>query len=73
MVFQKCYFNHSIFIRKTSFDTVILIVNVDNILLNKSDVASIKKAKEYLNTQFVIKDMGRPRYLVLKSLIVNLE
>ena len=46
MGFQKCYSNHSIFIRKTSSGTVILAVYVDDILLTGSDVLGIVKAKE---------------------------
>ena len=64
--FQKCYFNYSIFIRNTFFGIVIIVVYVD-ILLNGSDVTGIEKAKEYMKTQFVNKDMGIPRcYLGIK-------
>ena len=45
--FQKCYSDHSIFIRMTSSDTVILFIYVD-ILLTGSDVHDIEKAKQYL-------------------------
>jgi len=43
---------------------VILVVYVDDILPTQSDVDSIGKAKKYLKTQFVIKDLGRPRYFL---------
>ena len=62
MGFQKWYSDHSVFIYKTSSGTVIL-VNVYDILLTRSDVAGIVKTKEYLKTQYVTKDKGKPRYL----------
>ena len=34
----------------------------DDILLTGSDIVDIVKAKEYLKTQFVTKNMGKPRY-----------
>jgi len=41
---------------------VILIVYVDDILLTGSDVTSTEKAKKYLKTQSVIKNMDMSRY-----------
>ena len=62
------------FILKTSSDTVILVIYVDDILLAESNVVGIVKGKEYLKTQFVIKDMGKPRYFLgLKLFTVNME
>ena len=56
--FHKCYSNHSVFIHRSSYYIMILIVYVDDILLTESDIDGIEKAKEYLKTQFVTKDMG---------------
>ena len=39
-----------------------MILIVDDILLIGSDVADIMRAKEYMKTRFVTKDMVRPRY-----------
>jgi len=53
---------------------VILDVFVDDILLIRSDVDGIEKAKEYIKAQFVTKEMGRPRYfLEIELLTVNME
>jgi len=41
----------------------VILVNVYDILLTRSDVAGIVKTKEYLKTQYVTKDKGKPRYL----------
>jgi len=59
--FQKCYSDYSVFIRGTTSGSVILTVYVDGILLTGSDVG-ILKAKEYLKTHFVTKDMNKPSY-----------
>ena len=64
MGFQKCYSEYSVFIHKTSSDTVILSIYVDNILLIVSDVDAIEKTKEYFKTQFVIEGMGMPKYFL---------
>jgi len=71
--FQKFYSDHFVFIRKTSSGTIIFVYVID-ILLTGSDVDSIKEAKEYLKTQLVTKDMGRPRtFLGLKLLTVDMK
>ena len=62
MGFQKCYIDHFVFTRRTSSGTVILVVYVDDILLTRSDVDHIEKAKEYLKTRFVTKHMGMLKY-----------
>ena len=48
--FQQCHSDHSIFIRHSSANFVILAVYIDNILLTKSNTDGIEKAKAYLNT-----------------------
>ena len=44
---QKYYSDHSVFIHRTSSDTMILVVYVNDIPLTGSDVG-IMKAKEYM-------------------------
>jgi len=51
VVFQKFYSDHSVFIHRTSFGTVILTAYVDDILLTGSDIAGIVKAKEYMQIE----------------------
>ena len=43
---------------------MILVIYVDDILLTGSDAVNIVKAKEYLKTLFVTKDMGKPRHFL---------
>jgi len=62
--FQKYYSNHSIFIDRSSFGIVILTIYVDNILQIGSDVNGIEKTKEYFKTQFMTKDMNKPKYFI---------
>ena len=50
-------FDHSVFVRRTRSDIVVLTVYVDNILLTGSDSAGIVETKMYLKRHFVIKDM----------------
>ena len=43
---------------------MILVVYVNDILLTGSDIAGIAKTKIYLESHFVTKEMGRPRYFL---------
>jgi len=69
--FQKCYSNHSVFIRRTSSGNVIPAICIDDILLTGDDIADIEKAKQYLKTQFVTKNTCS--LLGLKLLTVNIK
>ena len=62
--FRRCAVDHSIFYRRTDIGCVILAVYVDDILLTGSDITSIQKTKGYLQTHFVTKDMGKPKYFL---------
>ena len=62
--FQICAVDHSVFIRRRTTSSVVLAVYVDDVLLTISDTARILETKEYLRKHFVIKDMGKPRYLL---------
>ena len=42
--FYKCYSDISVFIRRSSYDIIILAVYVDDILLIESDVDGIEKS-----------------------------
>jgi len=70
--FEKCYSDHRVFIRKSSSGIMIFVIYVD-IQLVGSDSDGIRKAKKYLKTQFVTKNIGKPRYFLgLKLLTVNM-
>jgi len=62
--FRRCHSDHSVFIRRTGSDIVVLTVYVDDILLTDSDSTGIVETKMYLKCHFVTKDMGCPKYFL---------
>ena len=62
--FHCCHSNHSIFIRHTRSDLVILIVYVDEILLTESDSIGLVETKEYPSHHFVTKNIGKLKYFL---------
>ena len=48
---------------------MILIVCINDILLTWSDVVGTVKAKEYMKTQSVTKDIGRSRYFLAIKIV----
>jgi len=62
--FARCHSDHSVFVRRTKSDSVILAVYVDDILLTSSDYMALAETKEYLKRYFVTKDMRKPRYFL---------
>ena len=62
--FKQCHSEHLVFIHHSSAGFVVLAIYIDVNLLTGSNRAGIEKATELLNTHFVIKDMGIPRYFL---------
>jgi len=62
--FARCHSDHSMFVRRIKYGSVILAVYVDDILLTGSDFVALTEIKEYLKSHFVTKDMGKPRYFL---------
>ena len=62
--FARCHSDHSVFVRRTKSDSVILTVYVDDILLTGSDFVALAEIKEYLKRHFVTKDIGKLRYFL---------
>ena len=60
--FAHYYSDYSVFVRRTKFGSMILVVYVDVILLTGSDSVALTETKEYFIRHFVTKDMGKPRY-----------
>jgi len=46
--FARCHSDHSVFVRRTKFGSVILAVYVDAILLTGCDSVALAETKEYL-------------------------
>ena len=61
---QRCAVDHSIFYRKTTCGYVLLAVYVDDILVTCSDTKGNADIKQHLQTHFVTKDIGKPRYFL---------
>jgi len=46
--FTRCHSDHSVFVHRTKFSSIILTVYVDDILLTRSDSVTLAETKEYL-------------------------
>lgn len=62
--FPRFHFDHSVSIRCSSSESVVLIVYTDDIKLIGSDSRGIEEVKEYLKKYFITKDMGLSRYFL---------
>ena len=62
--FQRCAVDHSVFYRKITYGCALLAVYIDDILVTGSDTKGIADIKALLQTHFVTKDMGKPRYFL---------
>ena len=56
--------DYSLFLNKTSTNITILAVDVDDILITRSDCQEIQHVKQHLNEQFGIKDFGSLHYFL---------
>jgi len=62
--FHRCHSDHSVFVRRTKSDIIVLTVYVDDIVLTGSDSAGLLGTKKYIKRHFMTKDMGRPKYFL---------
>ena len=62
--FACCHLDHSVFVCRTKFVSLILAVYVDDILLSVSDFVALVETKKYLKHHFVMKDMGKTKYFL---------
>jgi hypothetical protein len=62
--FQRSTYVHSVFVRHSSTDIVVLIVYVDDIIIFGSDSIGIADLKRYLGQHFHTKDLGTLRYFL---------
>ena len=61
---QKSKSDHSIFYRDSQVGIILLVVYVDDIIINGSDMASISSLKSFLYGQFHLKDLGMLKYFL---------
>lgn len=62
--FIQSHHDHSLFLKKTGNDLVLILVYVDDMLVTGSDLQLIKETKASLQQVFNIKDLGGLRYFL---------
>ncbi|XP_049934544.1 retrovirus-related Pol polyprotein from transposon RE1 isoform X1 [Nymphaea colorata] len=62
--FRRSSADHSLFVKKTSTGTVIVLVYVDDIIVTGDDDQGISNIKDVLGQHFVTKDLGELRYFL---------
>ena len=61
---QKSKSDHFVFYRNSSSEIIMLIVQVDDIVITRSDSKGISSLKFFLHNQFHTKDLGMLRYFL---------
>ncbi|XP_049931235.1 retrovirus-related Pol polyprotein from transposon RE1 isoform X2 [Nymphaea colorata] len=62
--FRRSSADHSLFVKKTSIGTVIVLIYVDDIIVTGDDIQGISNIKGVLGRHFVTKDLGELRYFL---------
>ena len=61
---QKTKSDHFVFYRNSSSGIILLVVQVDDIVITRSDSKGISSLKFFLHNQFHTKDLGMLRYFL---------
>ena len=64
MGYQQSKYDYSLFINKSSTDTTLVAIYVDDIMITGSNTSEISHLKQQLNTLFGIKDLGQLHYFL---------
>lgn len=70
--FKQNVSDYSLFIKNNGNYMIILLVYVDDVILTDSHESELKKVKDFLKTQLIIKDIGLLKYF-LGIEVVNIE
>ncbi|KAL4574342.1 hypothetical protein LXL04_021171 [Taraxacum kok-saghyz] len=62
--FKQSINDYSMFVMEVNNKIVVLLVYVDDIILTGNDDVEISKVKEFLKSQFLIKDLGLLKYFL---------
>jgi len=62
--YQQSKYDYSLFINKSSTDTTLVAIYVDDIMITGSNTSEISHLKQQLNTLFGIKDLGQLHYFL---------
>ena len=69
--FVQSKFDYSLFTKNSGSVFMILLVYVDDIVITGNDESEIKKFKEFLNSKFLIKDLGELKYFLGIEVLKN--
>lgn len=62
--FRQSEYDHSLFIRKTSEGTTIILIYVDDMLITGDSLKIVEETKGKLKQAFKMKDLGELRYFL---------
>lgn len=62
--FQQNISDYSLFVRKFEGSITVLLVYVDDIILTGSSEIELEKVKDFMKSQFLIKDLGILKYFL---------
>ena len=62
--FEMIEEDHYVYIKQTKKSIIILSLYIDDILLARNDMSAIVATREWLSSQFKVKDMGEANYVL---------
>ena len=62
--FKQSINDYSLFVRQFQNTFVVLLVYVDDIILTGNDESELNNVKNFLKSQFLIKDLGELKYFL---------
>ena len=71
--FEMIEEDHCVYVKRSKKNVLILSLYVDDILLAGNDMSSIVATKEWLSSQFEMKDMGEANYVLGVRIVRNRE
>lgn len=64
----QCQENHTLFVNRQGSKVTTLIVYVDDTIVTRNDEAEMKELECYIAKEFEIKDLGKHKHFLGKSL-----
>lgn len=62
--FKQSEYDHSLFLKRTKSDLTVILVYIDDLLVNDSNLKLIQDTKEALSQAFKMKNQGELRYFL---------
>lgn len=63
-VYNICEMDHSFYLKKFDSSNIILLLHVDDLLIDGSDIQEINTLKNQLYKEFNMKDLGAPKKIL---------